>query len=170
MYPTYLFKTAKGVGKLICLDGIEPNNGRMLYKISLLINEVDVTSHYFENINNINFYLRDYVAVSPDENWVYIPKEGDHFLIDTHTLQKVSLPYLAFSAATFKKNFFYQHFLIIVSSEEVIIKNLQNGKVKKINVPHQKVYFEDVRIANENTLHLYLSTDTISEFQLDTLR
>lgn len=57
MRPKYEFNTEKGKLTLQTLDSVEPNNGRMLYKISLFLNGTDVTKKYLDNWNFINFFL-----------------------------------------------------------------------------------------------------------------
>lgn len=169
MDPIYTFNTAKGVGELVCVDAIEPNNGRMLYKVKLLINNLDQTHLYFEDINTIVFYLNDYVPVSEDKKWMYVPKESNHFVINTHNLQKISLPNLTLSAATFIKNFYYQHFLIVIASFEVIIKNLENNEVHTLRSPNTSIRFKDVLIGNNHTLNICSSNQEQQTFDLNML-
>jgi hypothetical protein len=128
----YLFPTAKGNLKLIIVNSIEPNNGRMLNEVQLFLNNEDKTAEYFENDNYINYYLNEYQAMSDDKKWIYIPKETNHFIINSETLEKIVLPNLKLSAASFSRNIFYQQILIIFGYKQIIITNLETNDCENI--------------------------------------
>jgi hypothetical protein len=153
--PEFKFLTEKGILKLKGIDIIEPNNGRMLYKIDLFLNDKKVTEEYFGNWNYINFYLTQY---SPSNNdWIYIPKEGEHFLIKISTLEKVELPYIPLSAATFIKNIFVNDYLIILFSDKVILKNLINEAIRTIDKDEKDAYFKELNVLDSGKIELKLS-------------
>lgn len=168
MLPKYDFKTEKGKLILQCLDVVEPNNGRMLYKISLTLENEDVTNKYFGNWHFINFFLENYTAISNDNKWIYILNEGSHFLINTNDLQKIHLPYIEVLAATFIENVFISKYLIILSMETVVIKNLENGKARKLNTPSHKIIFKSHSKHNDKII-FQLSNDETIMFELKEL-
>ncbi|MBN8693009.1 MAG: hypothetical protein J0L69_07410 [Bacteroidetes bacterium] len=165
----YSFRTIKGILSLILLSSVEPNNGRMLYEVSLMLDDKDVTATYFENWPHINFNLNNYNPMSADGNWIYIPKEGDHFLINSQTLDKSILPYLSFSAATFIGNYFIDNSLIVLSYDEVIQKDLINKTTKKIKKPSNNLSFQSIQFENNNTAKLMFSDGSQKSVDLDTL-
>ncbi|GAA4151057.1 hypothetical protein GCM10022217_04580 [Chryseobacterium ginsenosidimutans] len=153
--PEFNFLTEKSILKLKCIDIVEPNNGRMLYKVDLFLNNKNVTEEYFGKWNYINFYLTQY---SPNNNdWIYIPKEGEHFLIKISTLEKVELPYIPLSAATFIKNIFVHDYLIILCSDQIIFKNLINETVIKIDKGEKDAYFNELSILDSGKIEIILN-------------
>ena len=167
---TFQFETIQGKLSLICLDVVEPNNGRMLYKVKLTLNDIDITASYFGTWNYINCHLRNYSSTSIDKKWFYIPKEGNHFLIHSETLQKEELPYLSVSAVTFKGNYFTENHLIVFSSEEIISKSLGSNKVCVLKQKAKEVYFQDITLLDATKLVLSLSDNTSQIVWLDTLQ
>lgn len=165
----YNFGTAKGNLILNLLSTVEPNNGRMLYEVALLLDDKDVTATYFENWPHINFNLNNYNPMSADGNWIYIPKEGDHFLINSQTLDKSILPYLSFSAASFIGNYFIDSFLIILSYDEVIQKDLITKTTKNIKKPSDNLYFLSIQFENNDSAILTLGDGSQKLVKLDTL-
>ncbi len=134
----YIFPTSKGDLCLNIINSIEPNNGRMLNEVRLLLKTKDKiedkTIEYFENWNYINYYLNEYQGISDDKKWIYIPKEMEHFIINTQTLKKTVLPNLELSAASFIRNIFYKQFLIIFGYKQIIITNLETNEVEDIRL------------------------------------
>ncbi len=170
-YPSFSFPTAKGTLHLTCLYECEPNNGRMLYVVQLLLDEADVTRQFFDGWNHINTNLHKYVPVSGNKQWIYIPKEGDHFLINTATLEKTGLPDLEVSATTFIGNLFIGGYLLIVGKRQLISKNLHTGATALLNQYDAHTYFKEVQINDEHSITIVLSNgakDTVSlhTFQL----
>ncbi|MDF2192760.1 hypothetical protein [Paraflavitalea sp. CAU 1676] len=159
-YPSYSFDTASGPLTLACIDIDEPNNGRMLYKVTLKLGELDVTEKYFGGWNYINFNLDQYQPVSPDQTWIYIPQEGDHFLINANTLEKILLAYVPLSAATFKSNHFIENTLLIINSNKIIAKNLDTGKEYLLEQPDNSTYFKAASILDQRKIQLLISNGT----------
>ncbi len=165
----YSFQTDKGILELNLIDVVEPNNGRMLYKVLLHLDNEDITKKYFDNWNFINFYLDKYAPLSVDKKWIYIPKEGDHFLIDTQNLEKKILPNLTLSAATFIGNYFLDNYLIILGSEEIVQKNLLTKTTKLLKQVDKQIYFRELKIFSEQKLLLTLSNGQTKKIDIETL-
>jgi hypothetical protein len=142
----------------------------MLYKVSLYFNNEDVTQKYFDNWNYINFYLDKYEPISFDKKWIYIPKENNHFLIDTQNLEKKVLPNLTFSAITFIGNYFIGNYLIILGREEIIQKNLLTKTIKFLKQVHKEVYFCDLKILDKQQILLTFSSGEAYKIDIETLK
>ncbi|MCB9033891.1 MAG: hypothetical protein H6553_08645 [Chitinophagales bacterium] len=134
MHPQFQFKTAQGILLLRCTHIVEPNNGRMLYEVTLTLNNTDVTQKYFDNWQCINFNLSAYEGQSNDYPFIYIPKETHHFLINTNTLEKIDLPSLYLSTVNFISNQFNNQYLTIHSINEVQIVDLKQLTTKVIKI------------------------------------
>jgi len=146
---SYSFLTSKGVLKLNLIEDVEPNNGRMLYKVSLFLDNKNVTTSYFGDWDHINYYLDHYQLISADKRWIYIPKENNHFLIDSETLEKIDLLPVHLSAAVFIGNIFYEHSLFVVIHNEIISKNLQTGKSKRLKRLEKGIYYYEI-VSNDS--------------------
>lgn len=168
-FEKYSFQTDKGILELSLIDVVEPNNGRMLYKVLLHLDNEDITKKYFDNWNFINFYLDKYSPLSVDRNWIYIPKEGDHFLIDTQNLERKILPNLTLSAATFIGNYFLDNYLIILGREEVVRKNLLTKTTKILKQTDKKNYFRELEILDKQKILLTLSNGQSEQVDIETL-
>ncbi|TAH20103.1 MAG: hypothetical protein EAZ08_06840 [Cytophagales bacterium] len=165
----YVFQTSKGILKLSIIGEVEPNNGRMLYQVSLHIDNQEVTKEYFGSWNYINFYLDRYVPSSSDGKWLYIPKEGDHFLIDTQNLEKIMLPNLYLSALTFIGNYFHKHYLLVLGREEIIQKNLLTKTDKLLKQIDGHLYFSDLKIFGEQSVAITFSNGQTKIVDIETL-
>lgn len=165
-YPVYSFDTRKGAMVLACLGVTEPNNGRMLWGVSLTLNGEDVTELYFGKWNYINC-VGDYEPLSGDKLWIYIPMEGSHFLINSQTLEKIDLPPLMLSAATYVKNVFYGHFLVVLSHDTLICKNLSTGIVKTMNTDDRNNRFKDIISINHETVSVITYRDQTKQLKLN---
>ena len=170
LYPTYSFPTAKGTLQLTCLYECEPNNGRMLYEVKLSLDEADLTQQYFDGWNYINTALDRYILISHDKKWIYIPKEGDHFLINADTLEKTALPPLELSATSFIGNAFIGDFLLVMGSEQMISKNLHTGSTAVLERPDAHTYFREVQIHDEHAITILLNNGVKDTVSLNTLQ
>ena len=105
----------------------EPNNGRELHIAELYINGENVTEKHFKGgWNRLNFNLSHFVFESPDKNYVFIPAEGNSFVIDLNTMDSAFLPYKGISTALFQKNEFVDGNLIIYYSDEILEIHLES--------------------------------------------
>lgn len=102
MKTLYQSKNRKIELKIIGYD--EPNNGRELHIAELYINGKNLSDNYFENKwNRLNFNLDEFQFESPDSKYIFIPAEGNSFVINSNTLSMIKLPYKAFSTGHFKR-------------------------------------------------------------------
>lgn len=121
-----VFESAYHKIKLILTGWDEPNNGRMLHTADLYINEKLKTNKYFDKWNRLDWNLENYMFESNDGKFVYIPKEGGGFLIETSSFRKIDLPYKALSTITFLKNEFIGNILRIIHTDKTITIQLEN--------------------------------------------
>jgi hypothetical protein len=163
--PTYSFDTNKGTLMLSSHGLIEPNNGRMLLEARLTLNGEDMTEFYFGKWNYIN-YIGQYEPLSDDKSWIYIPHEGDHFLINAQSLEKIPLPSLNLSAAYFIKNVFYQQFLVVLSYDTFICKNLSTGILNTMYLDDRQQYFKDIVSINPEVVCVSNNKGQVIEFIL----
>lgn len=123
MKTLYQSKNSKIELKIIGYD--EPNNGRELHIAELYINGKNLSHKYFENKwNRLNFNLNEFQFESPDSKYIFIPAEGNSFVISVNTLSMIKLPYKALSTVYFKKNEFLGNRIKIYYSDETVELNL----------------------------------------------
>jgi hypothetical protein len=104
------------------LHEVQP--GRHVWVADIFINGVHQNERYFDKTNWLNERLDRYEMDSHDGKFVFIPAESNNFMIDTLTMDKVPLPYKAFSTVTFVANLFSETHLSIVHSDETIVIDL----------------------------------------------
>lgn len=121
-----MYKSKHGKIELRIVGYDEPNNGRELHIAELIINEENYTEKYFKDKwNRLNFYLQEFQFESQDLKYVFIPAEGNSFVINTDTLSIINLPYKGISTVCFKKNVFVNDKIIIYYTDETIEVNLK---------------------------------------------
>lgn len=122
-----VYKSTQGNIELSIVGYDEPNNGRELHIAALFINGKNLSSEYFKNKwNRLNFNLNEFQFESEDLKYVFIPAEGNSFLINTQTLCAVYMPYKVVSTVCFKKNEFIDNSLIIHYIDEIINVDLND--------------------------------------------
>ena len=113
--------------KIEFIKPIEPNNGRMLWKVNLFRNDLNVNSQIFKNDwNCLNYSLSLWEFESSD--WYYIPIEGESILISKDTFQISKLKYQNVSTARFKGNTIHKDKLIEVFTDSISITNTRTKK------------------------------------------
>lgn len=123
MKTSYQSKNQKIELKIVGYD--EPNNGRSLHIAELYINGEDCSDQYFENKwNRLNFNLEGFQFESADSKFIFIPAEGNSFLINTNTFAIKKLPFKALSTVHFKKNEFLEDKIKIYYNNETVELNL----------------------------------------------
>ncbi len=126
----YTFQIFNSIFELQIIDTIEWQPQRMLHQVTLSHNGKDVTAQYFGTWNYLNFNLDNYQGLSPDKKYLYIPKEGDHFVINTETLEKIELPEIPLSTLYFEGNSFIGDSLVILSYRQILVYNFLTRTVK----------------------------------------
>ena len=106
------------------LREIQP--GRTVWVADIFINGAHRNERYFRGTNWLDERLDQYHMDSHDGKLVFIPAEHGGFMINTLTMDKVPLPYKAFSTLTFVANSFSETHLSIVHSDETIVFDLNN--------------------------------------------
>ncbi len=104
----------------------EPNNGRELHIAELYINGENCSRKYFQNKwNRLNFNLDEFQFESQDLKYVFIPAEGNSFLINANTLSMIKTPFKPLSTICFKKNEFHQGKMKVYYTDETVEINLE---------------------------------------------
>ncbi len=124
------YKSTKNNIELKLTGWDEPNNGRMLQVADLYVKGQLQNEKYFRNWNRLNENLSKFQFESEDGNYLYIPAESGGFVLNTNTLDYFDLPYKGLSTLTFKGNFFHQHYLVVIYSDEVCLVNLLTSTYK----------------------------------------
>lgn len=120
-----MYKSKQGNIELKIVGYDEPNNGRELHIAELFINGENRNNDYFKNNwNRLNFNLNDLQFESDDLKYVFIPAEGNSFIINTETFKSFYIPYKGISTILFKKNEFTHNSLIVHYSDEKIVINI----------------------------------------------
>ena len=108
------------------LGTIEPNNGRMLWKVEVFFQNKNINNLIFgENWNVFNFELDKWVIEDEKNRFYYLPIEGISILIDTKTLKIHYLPNQPLSTIYFKGNIFEDDFLIEKYDDIIVKTDLQ---------------------------------------------
>ncbi len=99
--------------KIQFLDCEEINNGRMLWKVSIFYENVNLDKIIFpQGWNYLNFELDKWTLEDKESRFYYIPIESKSILIDAKTLKIHYLSNQSLSTIYFKGNYFVEHFLI----------------------------------------------------------
>ena len=121
---TYISKDHRIELKIVGYD--EPNNGRELHIAELYINGKHCTHKYFQNkLNRLNFNLDEFQFESQDLKYVFIPAEGNSFLINANTLSIITMPFKALSTICFKRNEFHKGKMKVYYTDETVEINLE---------------------------------------------
>lgn len=124
MKTSYQSKNHKIELKIVGYD--EPNNGRSLYIAELHINGKDCSDQYFENgWNRLNFNLDIFQFESKDSQYIFIPAEGNSFIINTNTLSVIKIPFKALSTIYFEKNEFLEDKITVYYTNEIVVISLK---------------------------------------------
>ncbi|MDH5381215.1 MAG: hypothetical protein OEW75_10200 [Cyclobacteriaceae bacterium] len=110
------------------IDGqFEPNNGRTLWSVKVLLDNNDINSQLFDNNWNYINFETNYLKLSDDaSNFYYIPAEGQSKLIRKSDAKIIELKYQRASTSRFIGNRFSEKYLIEIFKDEISITNLQN--------------------------------------------
>ena len=139
------------------IDYAEPNNGRSLWQTNLYINK-DLKNDILKNKDlYLNFNLDQFCFASTDNQYVFIPDEGESIYIDLATLQIFYLPYEGLSTLTFLGNYFYNHQMIVVHRDNYILVNLNTKQSQIIDFKENKISSFST---NNETISLKLSNLT----------
>lgn len=120
-----MYKSKQGNIELEIVGYDEPNNGRELHVAELFINGKNCSEEYFHNKwNRLNFNLHEFQFESEDLKHVFIPAEGESFVINTETYQIIKIPYKGVSTVYFKGNKFSNNKIIVYYTDEIVEINL----------------------------------------------
>jgi hypothetical protein len=103
----------------------EPNNGRELWVADIVINGNNYNHLFKNNWNRLNFYLNHYQMCPENAQFVFIPAEGNSFLINMRQINApIFLPYKPLSTLEFSGNFFQSDYLILIYTDEITLFHL----------------------------------------------
>ncbi len=124
------------------LEVEEPNSGRMLWKVSIIYEGVNLNEFVFLNDwNYLNFELDNWVLEGYATDYYYIPTETQSILIHQNTLKIEYLPAQPISTVRFEGNYFKGDFLIEKYADKFVKTNLktfvseETGKEPQLEIP-----------------------------------
>ncbi|MGI4874511.1 MAG: hypothetical protein ACRYFX_25420 [Janthinobacterium lividum] len=127
--------------ELIRLGWAEPNNGRLLWEVDLKINGQVVTERYFGTWHYTDIGEK-YAADSPDGRYFFVPREDVSFVIDTlHDFAPIGISCKGPSASTFRGNFYFDKWLILVHFHEIILFDLLTQQQHSLDFPNLTIWW-----------------------------
>jgi len=109
----------------------EPNNGRMLWVVDAFLNETKINDDIFkDNWNCLNFKLELW-QIENDE-FYYIPIEGESILINKTTNEISELKFQGVSTIRFEGNLFHKDSILELYNEGIEITNLRTLKSRTV--------------------------------------
>jgi hypothetical protein len=122
-------KTTDGSLVVDIIGYAEPNNGRVLAKVNVLHNDININEKLFtHNWNFINHRTDKWQLEG--FGYAYIPVEGSAKLIHLNTLNIHTLSYKGISTISFKGNSFGFNKLLEVYDDAIQITDLQTLNVR----------------------------------------
>ena len=138
--------------KIEFIEAIEPNNGRMLWKVNLFRNDINVNSQVFKNDwNCLNYSLK--LWEFENSEWYYLPIEGESVLINKDTFQISELKYQNVSTARFKGNKIDKDKLIEVFTDSISITNTKTKKNIEIDWKLKGI-LKSIKLINDNEIEI----------------
>lgn len=161
-----MYESRQGNIELKIVGYDEPNNGRELHIAELWINGKNCNDEYFKNNwNRLNFNLAEFQFESSDLKYIYIPAEGNSFVINTNTLEIISIPYKGVSTVCFKRNEFVNDKIIIYYTDETVEINLTNNK-KMEDLKFSNEQIEEIANWTLSGLTMYYRDSQLSENEI----
>jgi hypothetical protein len=149
--------------KIEFIEPIEPNNGRMLWRVNLFRNNINVNSKVFKNDwNCLNYSLKLWEFESSD--WYYIPIEGESVLINKNTFQISELKYQNVSTARFKGNKIDKNKLIEIFTDSILITNAITKESIEIDWKLKGI-LKSIKLINDNELEIRYEDLDIEELK-----
>ncbi len=156
--------SSNGEFKIDFIEPIEPNNGRMLWKVNLLRNEINVNSQIFKNEwNYLNYSLKLWEFES--SNWYYLPIEGESVLVDKETFKTEKLKYQNVSTARFKGNKFHSNKLIEIFTDSILVTNTRTKQNIQIDWKLKGI-LKAIKLANDNEIEIRYEDTDIEELKV----
>jgi hypothetical protein len=150
--------------KIEFIEPIEPNNGRMLWKVNLWKNEININNQVFKNEwNNLNYNLKLWEFEGSD--WYYIPIEGESAIIHKNTFQIFYLKYQNVSTARFKGNKIEKDKIIEVYTNSISITNMTTRENIEVDWELKGV-LKSINLINDNEIEIRYEDLDIEELRL----
>jgi hypothetical protein len=139
--PPYTFKSKFHDLALTYLGIIEPNNGRMLWEVELMINGQLVTGKYLGSLPTVTIGNHNETE-SPDGHFFFIPTESGGVVIDAkQDFKPIYISCKGQGASSFIGNVYDGNWLIIVHRNEVIMFNLLTLQQHSLDFPEVSVWW-----------------------------
>jgi hypothetical protein len=117
------------------LDCEEINNGRMLWKVSVLYEDTNLDEFIFpKGWSYLNFELNNWTIQDTKNRFYYLPIESISILMDIKTLKIHFLPNQSLSTLHFKGNYFEDNFLIEKYENRIVKTNLKTLTSEEMKV------------------------------------
>ncbi|MEM6321689.1 MAG: hypothetical protein AAF960_28780 [Bacteroidota bacterium] len=104
----------------------EPNNGRMLWRMDVYHQDQNINSQLFsEGWNHLNFSIEQLMLEDEKKQYLYVPAEGDTFIIRKADNKLFRLPYVGTAGNSYVGNVFVGKKLVEVYSHQLKLTNLR---------------------------------------------
>lgn len=129
--PSFM-KSSDGRLKIKFITWVEPNNGRMLWQVDVLLDNVSFNDKAFPNgWNYINYKIKRLELNDLNNDFFYLPVEGKPKLIDSQTNHVIDLPSSSpASTFRFRGNKFQFDHLIEIYDDTIILTSTKNQSFK----------------------------------------
>ena len=109
----------------------EPNNGRMLWVVDVILNKININDKIFGNKwNCLNYDLTLWEL--ENSNYYYLPRESKAIILKKDSVETIELKYQNVSTIRFEGNIFHKHWLIEIFKDSIELTNLLTLRNRKI--------------------------------------
>lgn len=159
------YSTKLGNIRLILIESEEPNFGRMLYKVKIEKNGVNVTKDFEPNWNRIFYYLDKFEFASKDSKFCFFPFESGEILFDIENNEQYKLrPYPELSKYQYYRfigNMFSNSQFVLVQNYFIKMINLKTKSIREIKSEKETI-FDWLGFVDDDTIEV-----TIHEIEKD---
>lgn len=154
--------SSKGLLRIQFLNWVEPNNGRVLWKVDVLFENRNINKQIFENNWNYLNQKIDQLSINDEnEQYYFLPTEskGTLFKISKkkffggYNLIKIDLPYKNVSTLSFIGNQFGFNKLLTIFTDQINITDLNNLKTSYL-LKDANGHIFNARLLNENEVRI----------------
>jgi len=145
---------------LVLLNADEPNNGRMLWGVELLVDSEELGSKLTDFWNYISYSLERFEFQSPNEKFIFVPFEKYGYLLELNN-ESINHYKLLKGDSWFKFNVFSNDFLAIFYHGSAYTVNLLSKEIKTIKIG-KDVDIIEALFFNDNQLEItYYNTERV---------
>lgn len=136
--------------KIEFINWAEPNNGRMLWQVNVLLDNISINDKLFPNgWNYINYEINRLQLNDLNNDFFYLPVEGKSKLINSKTNHVIDLPFYTASTVRFYGNKFQFNNLIEIYNDTIILTSTKNQTFKCYKRDFEG-YIIDAELKSEN--------------------